>query len=120
MQAAIVAHILDGNYRNVAGERAGVKAKTLNHWMRIGKKQGSGIYHDFSVAVVEAEAEAEVRQVKKITGDGDPKSAMWWLERKFSERWGKDRDLLREMVKRIKELEARTGVAPAKSEEKAP
>ncbi len=118
VQAAVVASISGGNFRNVAAERNGIKVRTLNHWMRLGKVQTSGIYYNFSVAVLEAEAQAEESGVKKVYEDDDPKSLMWWLERKFPERWGKDRDLLREMMKRIRELEARTGVAPAKSEEK--
>lgn len=100
-----------GNYRPVAAAYAGIGHRTLNTWLAQGAKEESGAYFTFRQDLLAAENEAEINAVKAVLQDPDVKHKQWFLERKFPERWGKDRDLLRELCKRIRDLEAKSGVS---------
>lgn len=79
-----------GNYRKVAAEYAGISDRTLISWLSRGRDQMEGDpYHEFYLAVLEAEQTAEVRALGIIqqAAQKDWKAAAWYLERKFPERY---------------------------------
>lgn len=80
-----------GNYRHAAARFAGISARTLVEWMRLGKKQHQGRWRDLYREVRLAEAEAEVAMVGRLIEHTkkDPRSVQFYLERKHSKDWGK-------------------------------
>lgn len=117
IQAKIVEVVAAGNYREIAAHAAGISPRTLAGWVAQGKKAKSGIHRDFLQAVLKAEQDAEIRMVKAIVdgAEQDPKHAQWWLERKAPERWGRDRQIIKELLDRVKSLEAERGTTPPDS-----
>jgi hypothetical protein len=80
-----------GNYMETAARVCGVPEDLVRVWMHRGGKQASGKFHDFANAVGQALAESEMGMVQIIQGQAKAswKAAAWYLERRFSERWGK-------------------------------
>lgn len=95
--------IREGNYREVAAKWAGVPVRTFLRWCARGKKEESGPYRDLWHAVLEAEADAEIKMVDAVmkAAASDPRHAQWWLERKFPQRWSPNRGELRALAKQI-------------------
>ncbi|QEL15866.1 hypothetical protein [Limnoglobus roseus] len=105
---AFVQLILHGQFRSTACATLNVSPRTFLNWMRSGRKYQASVYGHFYRAVVSAEAETEAKAVAEVLEAGrsaDPKYLVWWLERKFPHRWGRDRGELVEVKKRLKELE---------------
>jgi hypothetical protein len=86
-----------GNYRIVAAAAVGVTDRSVKKWIARGKKEESGIYREFMLAVEKAEGSAERAMVRLIRKSArtDWHAAAWYLERKFNERWGRqDRTII--------------------------
>lgn len=81
-----------GNYIETAAAYAGVNKSTLYDWLKRGARaRGGGIYKDFSNAVEQAMATAEVHMVAKIAKAAERNwgAAAWHLERTRPARFGK-------------------------------
>lgn len=65
-QKVIVEAIAAGVPQRHAAERAGVTAWTIQHWMRRGKKDRSGVYSHFFSAMKKAEADRLAASVARI------------------------------------------------------
>lgn len=115
LQAKICGAIREGNYREVAAGWAGVPLSTFKSWITKGRKQASGQYRDFVDALLQAEREAEHRMVKLVAlaAKDDAKHAEWWLTRKFPERWGQDREAIKQLLREVSELRRAIGERPA-------
>lgn len=130
VQRKILETIRKGNYRVTAARVAGITAKTLCGWMRLGRAElaewkraadaspgrppdppADGTLGYFCAAVMQAEAEAEARAAESVhqAGASDPKFALAWLERKFPGRWSGNRDLIRQLARRVEAMEAERG-----------
>ena len=98
---------------NAAAARAGLHENTLRGWRKKGAEQESGPYHDFVLALANAQREGEAiaaeqvfrsftecsvevveetlpdgsEKTKKITRPPDPSMALRWLERRAGSRW---------------------------------
>lgn len=84
--------IAAGNYTETVCQYLGISKDTWYRWLKTGERQKKGIYSDFSDAVRQAEAEAEMRNVtiiQKAAQEGNLQAAIWYLERKFPDRWGR-------------------------------
>lgn len=108
IKSKILEAIRSGNYRSVAAKYAGVGVRTLHEWMQRGVEEPEGIYHDFRIAVIEAEKEAEILAVEKVlkAGAEDAKHLQWWLSCKYPERWSRDRQRLKELEQEVAKLQA--------------
>jgi len=131
---AILDALAAGNMRHDAAEHAGVGASTLKRWLALGRRQERGPWGDFLVAVKKAVADAVaasvgrirraamggqlLKHVIKTNKDGvvtEEKTYApaqwtadaWFLERKRGADWGSGRELLKTIVK---ELRQRRGV----------
>ncbi|GAF75146.1 unnamed protein product [marine sediment metagenome] len=93
VQEQIVRVIQAGNYREVAAQHAGIGERTLVTWMAKGKEEEEGIHYEFRRAVLKAEHDAEIAMVVRVrqAAAEDAKHAQWWLERKFRQRWGREK-----------------------------
>lgn len=88
-----------GNYVNTVCEFLGIAERTWYNWYNEGEKgeqEGkNNIKVQFFQSVRKCEAEAEIRlltDLQKIAeSKEDPKPIMWMLERKYPDRWGKQR-----------------------------
>jgi hypothetical protein len=111
----ISAAMKKGNYHEVAAEWAGVPLRTSNRCCARGKREDEGEYFEFWQAIREAEREAEINLVELIINAAadDPKHAEWWLTRKFPERWGQDRDAIKQLLKEVRELRKIVGERPS-------
>jgi hypothetical protein len=103
--------VRNGSFIETAAAFVGVNKDSLHEWMRRGAREKSGIYHEFSVAIGQAFAEAEVSMVNALVaaakgdpghpGDPergiakrprvppDPRALAFWLERARQTTWGK-------------------------------
>jgi hypothetical protein len=81
-----------GNYRETAAAAAGVSAKTLRNWLHRGAKSGKANepYRQFSEALDQAEATAEILDNKRISEAAkiDWRAAAWRQARRRPDRWG--------------------------------
>lgn len=85
---AIVEHIENGNYPEVAAQAEGVDRSTYYRWMARGR-DGDQPYSDFHDQVTEARARAETTAVGIVhtLATEDPRLALQWLERAHASRW---------------------------------
>lgn len=79
----IAGYIADGNFATVACVACGIHESTYYAWLADPDKV------EFSEAIKEAEAQAEINAVSKIQNDESWQSKAWFLERKFKDRWSK-------------------------------
>ena len=98
-EAAILRDLRTGQTRACAAERAGISERCLRYWVSRGKA-GEAPYVSFAAAVKKAERDAEARAVRTIRKAGKKHwvAYAWWLERKFPESWGRDAEILREIL----------------------
>jgi transposase len=92
LQATIVLALQSGAYVETAAAFAGVDRQSLFSWMKRGRKQKRGIYHDFLGAVEKAMADAELRDltvINKAASAGIWQASAWRLERKFPKKWSR-------------------------------
>lgn len=90
----ILAAVRGGNYIETAAGFAGISKVTLYDWLRKGANASRGPYREFSNALYEALAAAEVFDINTITqaAKKDWRAAAWRQERRNPQRWGrKDR-----------------------------
>jgi len=94
-----------GNYAKIAAFAAGINPDTYYEWLNRGKsdaaKGKTTIFSDFSDAVTRAEAIAEAANVTLIrtaAQNGTWQAAGWFLERKHSDRWGRNDKLRQEIT----------------------
>jgi hypothetical protein len=91
VQEKICTAIRAGNYAVVAACYAGISEHTFYEWMKRGAAGRGALYAAFHQAVKDAEAAAEtyaVAQVRNAAAENWT-AAAWYLERKFSKRWGR-------------------------------
>lgn len=91
IQKRIVTALHAGNYIETAAAYAGISKDTLYRWLKQGARSKTGVFHAFSVAVEEAMAKSEVRDVILIAKAAvqEWQAAAWRLERKYPDRWGR-------------------------------
>lgn len=90
----ILAAVRGGNYIETAAQFAGISKETLYAWLRRGGNEKRGPYKEFSDALYEALATAEISDINIITqaAKKDWRAAAWRQERRNPQRWGrKDR-----------------------------
>jgi len=90
VQQRICDAVAAGNYYQAACELAGIHYDTLREWVKRGEKETEGRYHEFSVALTRAQAEAEDEVVKawKAQIPEDWRACQMFLARRFPDRWG--------------------------------
>jgi transposase len=98
-QADIVAGLAAGLTRDCCAERAGISVRTFYKWLAAGRR-GEKPFDAFATACRQAERNAEAEAVERIRSAAAKNwtAAAWWLERKFPESWGKEAELLREII----------------------
>lgn len=117
--------IRGGNYIETAAAYAGISKQTLYNWLRRGARQKSGQYREFALAVEQALAEAEMRDlalIEQAARDGKWQAAAWRLERRFPKRWGRQDylDLLmqeRQTQVQAKKKQIKVQLSPSAAEE---
>jgi transposase len=79
-----------GNYVETAAAAAGVHKVTLHRWLRRGREEESGPYHDLFEALEKAQGESESRDVALLAKAAaeDWQAAAWRLERRFPRKYG--------------------------------
>jgi len=104
--ARIAAAVAAGAPRAAAAQSAGVSVSALLSWLARGRREESGVFKDLLEAVKAAEANFVVLAVGQIrlAADKHWQAAAWLLERRHPELFGQQRDLLRQLVKDVKEL----------------
>jgi len=85
----IVQALRAGNYAEPACRSAGISASTYYRWLERGETEADGIYHEFSEAIRQAEADAEVHAVALLRRamPNDWRAALAYLERRHPSRW---------------------------------
>jgi len=90
----IIAFVRTGNYIEAAAAAAGIHKDTLYDWLKRGapgneESDSDDIYREFSDAVLQARAEAQIRAVAGLLATGHYKAWAWWLERSNPRQWGR-------------------------------
>lgn len=85
---ALLALVRAGLRREAAVARAGVSWGVFSAWMARGAARECGRYHDFAMAVAQAEATSELRALTRLQRCRDPRIALRLLEQRFPQRWG--------------------------------
>lgn len=118
VQELICEAIRAGNYREVAAVWAGVSVRTVQHWCTLGRRVPDGPHGVFLRAVLQAEKDAEMEMVGVVftAAKADPDHAWKWLERKYGQRWGTQNREIRELKRRVEEMEKAQGGVPRPSE----
>jgi transposase len=110
-QQAICAAVAAGNNRQTAAAAAGISERTLRRWLQDARRRGEeSPFWPFLAALKKAEAEAVVSAltfINRAARKGAWQAAAWWLERRYPEHWGRQRDEIRKLAKDLKELEQR-------------
>lgn len=107
----IMAAVRVGNYLETAAALAGISVSTLRKWMRDGardRKAGNETANAaFSAGVKKALAQAESESLQRVDKASEIvwQAACWRLERRWPDRWGRERVEIRELKKRLMELE---------------
>jgi hypothetical protein len=85
----IIQSLQAGNYIETAAAFAGIDKTTLYDWLKQGAAEDEGEYRNFSNAVGEALATAEMLDVQRVgnAAKDDWRAAAWRLERRHSKRW---------------------------------
>jgi transposase len=104
LQAEFVELIRSGQFQYTVCAYVGITYDTFRRWMRRGEKELQRLsrggrrakagekeqpYAGFYLAVTQARAEAEVRNVVHLNKSSDWRARAFWLERSFPKRWGK-------------------------------
>jgi transposase len=90
IEAKVVEALRAGNWARIAAQYAGISQRTFHNWMEWGEA-GREPYVRFLESVRQAESATEIRAVAIIQSamPKDWKAAMSFLERRFSDRWGR-------------------------------
>lgn len=103
-QQKIVELLQAGNYASIACQSARISEETYYSWKERGKRDKDNykttLYSEFLEAVETAEARAEadmVLLIKNSAINGNLQAAVFYLERKHPDRWGRN-DKLRQEV----------------------
>ena len=94
MQSELVELIKAGNYIEVACPLAGIHKSTYYDWMKKARSsKRANKYTAFSDTIKKAHAFSEARDVALIARAGEKywQAAAWRLERKYPERWGRQK-----------------------------
>ena len=98
----------------------GVHRSTVYRWLKRGRREetrlrnprakrkpSEAIYLQFRNAHKKGLAEGEIyaTQIIRKAAAGHWQAAAWLLERRYPARWGRDRSILAELVKQVKELQ---------------
>ncbi len=91
VQERIIGLVRAGNYLETAAGVCGIHRTTLFRWLEKGEKQTRGKYHEFCLAVRQAQSECVARNQMMISkaAQTDWKAAAWYLERAAPQRYGK-------------------------------
>jgi hypothetical protein len=137
-RASILADLAAGLTRVCASERAGIADRTLRRWLAKASNDPAMASFLSAIKKAERDAEAKnVRiilaaceggqvldrkttthtkrdgttetEVTEKYSQGQWQAAAWWLERKFPESWGKDAELLREVIAEYRKNKGRGG-----------
>jgi transposase len=92
----IIMLIRYGNHVSVAAEAVGIHRSTVYSWVERGEADidaGRDTLHaQFAASFTKAQAEAQVlvvAMVRAAAARGDARAAMWMLERRWPESWGR-------------------------------
>lgn len=87
----IVSLMRAGNYLETAALACGLKPHTVRSWLREAANQKSGAKRKFLIAVREAMAEPETRDMSviDIAASSDWRAAAWRLEHRYPQRFSK-------------------------------
>jgi hypothetical protein len=102
-------YVRAGNYTVVAAAAAGIAKATLLDWLKEGQRGKSPELAKFAEDMHEAQGQAEaiaVLSIQNAAANGSWQAAAWWLERKYTSRFGRKDSLdvnvtLREQVERL-------------------
>ena len=89
LQERILKAVRAGNYAEAAARASGIAPSTYYRWLQRGSLEEKGAYREFSEALRQAEAEAEVHAVailRRAMAE-DWRAALAYLERRYPGRW---------------------------------
>ena len=83
--AKIIDLVRKGNFKTTAARASGIWPTTLDDWLKRGKEETEGKFHDFYLALEEADAQAEIDGVATWTKhhNKSPEAIKEYLRRRF-------------------------------------
>jgi transposase len=106
-QAAFVAALKRTYFVETAADLAGINRATVYRWLKKGRRARRGACKDFCGAVKKALVEAEADFLDGLRSHGGDAWQVyaWLLERRYPHRWGNQKHLIRQLLKKVTELE---------------
>lgn len=93
----VIQGIENGLTQEGAAALAGISPSCLDKWLAKGRAAKSGAFYDFVREVQRARASAiakvEVRFMKNVMNESDPRAQADWLARRHPKRWSKQRQI---------------------------
>ncbi len=107
VEVKLLQALLASNTREAAAEYAGVGARTLRRWLQQGRDNPDGPYGGLVAVLKQKESEAVIRNVAIIqeAAKRSWQAAAWWLERRYPREWGSQAREIRDLERRLRELE---------------
>ncbi len=110
LQAAYLDALKRSWYLETAADLAGVDRGTVRRWIKRGRRERRGPYHEFRTAVKKASAERMATAIGRIEAAGEWQASAWLLERSAPELWSNHRRDIAELRRLLTELEKK--IAP--------
>lgn len=93
IQDMLIAGLTAGHNCSAICRYMHIDERVVSGWKTRGDKDNSGLYHRFAVAYDKAIGDSEIKLLKRIKDAGakDWRALAWIMERRWPERWGKNR-----------------------------
>jgi hypothetical protein len=108
LQQALCEAVRLGQRAGQAARALGLSRSTVRAWCRQGRRARRGKFRAFLTALEKAEAECAARRLERIRAAADKgtwQAAAWMLERRWPEAWSLQAKEIRELFRRVRELE---------------
>lgn len=112
LQETLIAAVRRTYYLETAADLVGIDRRTVQRWVKRGRKEPGGIYGSFCRALKIALAEKSAANIEAIENAGHWTSRAWLQERRFPEQWGSDKGEIRRLAKELEELKKSVGNHP--------
>jgi hypothetical protein len=105
LQAAYLDALKRSWYLETAADLAGIDRGTVRRWIKRGRRERRGCYHEFCTTVKKAAAERLAAAIGRIEAAEEWQASAWLLERNAPEKWSNHRRDIAELKRRVNEIE---------------
>ncbi len=105
LQAAYLDALKRAWYFETAADLAGIDRGTVRRWIKRGRRERKGLYHEFCTAVKKASGERLATAIGRIEAAEEWQASAWLLERSAPHLWSNHRHEITDIKRRLAEIE---------------